>query len=153
MMEMLVLLGFLAVVDVLALSSLPSTWSGKGLPGLERRCRAFWVWGEDSLQGFLRANPVAIVGATGLWLAGFGATLFEVAEAPILRTVVAYVFLAGTVVAAGCLGLAATVILFNAPKQLVPPGLRHQSGLMRNHGLGDHDRAKRNHQGGGLTST
>ena len=131
MIEMLVLLGVLGVIDVVAFSTLPRTWSGEGLPALERAMRPLWVWGEGSLQGFLRANPLGVVASTGLWVAGFAVTLFKAAEAPILRTVFAYVMLASFVVAAVCLGLMVTVILFNAPKRVVPPSLRHQSGVIR----------------------
>ncbi len=131
MIGMLVLLGVLGVIDVVALSTLPRTWSGQGLPALERSLRPLWVWGEGSLQGFLRANPLGVVGATGLWVAGFAATLFKAAEAPILPAVFAYVWLAGMLVFFTCLGLMVTVILFNTPKRVVPPSLRHQSGLIR----------------------
>ncbi len=131
MIEMLVLLGVLAIIDVVALSTLPGTWSGEGLPALERSLRPLWVWGEGSLQGFLRANPLGVVGATGLWVAGFAATLVNTVDAPILRIVIAYVWLAGMLVFFTCLGLMVTVILFNAPKRVVPPSLRHQSGLIR----------------------
>ena len=128
--KMIVALVVMGVMLVPVLAALPNTWSGKGLPDLERVVRSFWFWGEASLQGFLRANPIAIVACTGLWVAGFTAELLKVIGPSIVRTVLAYLFWVGYIVFLTSLVLMVTVMLFNFPKLVVPPSLRHQPGLL-----------------------
>ena len=130
MIETFAPLAVMGAILITALSMLPNAWSGKGLSGLERRMRVFWFWGEGSLQGFRRANTIAIVGGVGLWVAWFAVELLKVIGAPLVRTVLAYQDLVGYIVFLTSLVLMVTVMLFNVPKLVVPPSLRHQAGLL-----------------------
>src|SRR6266511_2933494 len=90
---------FLSVVDVLALSTLRSTWNGQGLPAFERRVRALWVWGEPALQGFVRASPVGIVTSTAVTVAAGGTIVFTAYQPTTLGTLSAFVALGASIVA------------------------------------------------------
>ena len=124
------LVAVLAIISAIALVSLPGTWSGRRLPALERRFRVYWVWGEASLRGSIRATPVAVIGGNALVAAAIALLVREAIGDAFARTVLLWVGLAAFAASLLCLLLMVTVVLFNAPKAVVPPPLRHEPGLL-----------------------
>jgi hypothetical protein len=127
----LVAVGLMSVGTVIAIWSLPKFWRGEGIPRYERSSRSFWVWGEGALQGWIRSAPVGFVGCGALVVGGWSTVLRRATEDPVWLTVADFFIYPSFAVLLACIGLMITVTLFNVPKQLVPPSLRHQSGLLR----------------------
>lgn len=121
---------FTAVLWVVALSQVRAVWSGRSIPRIERNLRPWWLWGEGMLQGYLRAMVALIIPVTAMIIGAFAAILRELTVDPVVWRVAHVVLVVGFVSFMVGFVPIITVVLFNWPKLLVPPSLRHQPGLL-----------------------
>lgn len=120
----------LGLVFVLTLPRYPALWrGGQAVADTERFYRAFWPYGEQALQGWLRAQVAGLVDFAFLFLGGTGAILKPLV-APADRFIpelMRVVGLAGFILMTA---IVISIVLFNIPKRFVIPELRQQDGLV-----------------------
>jgi hypothetical protein len=106
-----------------------SYWRGEEPADLERNWRRIWPYGDAALQGWIRAQTTLFLAAWFVLLAYFSAVLRSPAE-PSARPIIGLALPIGIIGLFAMVVLAASIVLFNWPKRLVFPALRHQEGLL-----------------------
>ena len=99
----------------------------RGETHISDRAPPWWVWGDDLWRGARRAVPVFAAAVVLSEAAFIAALLFEIRE----NRVLGY-----SLVAAASAWLLTfltgwSIILFNVPKRLVPPGFREERGMIQ----------------------
>lgn len=122
-LETLAVTGFAFLVGLVSLR-LPGWWrSDKRVYRVtEGRSETALSFGRSVARGFVRGWPAIMVGSWFLAVGGVLAVVVRVRGAPVL-----------TLAAGGfglCLALHVAVILFNRPKWIVPPAMRHEPGTI-----------------------
>jgi len=121
----------IAVGVVLATLQLPKVWRAEACAQIP----AWWLWGSAAYRGFVRAVPVGIVSGWPFLLIlpwAFGLITSKSTASTIGLLTAASMTIIG-------FGLMVCVALFNWPRQLVPPKLRAQPGMLHEiMGAGEH---------------
>lgn len=126
----LLVVGTLALVCLAGFPALRGMWKGgDGLARVERGWRRFWPYGEEALQGWLRAQ-MAVYLVTWFMLITYPAALMVPAASASTRPLVTLVLWIGLAGFVAMVVATISIVLFNAPKRLALPELRDQEGLL-----------------------
>lgn len=117
-------------IALLGLRAAPRIWDGRAHADLDARTRAFWLWGEGTRRGFVRANFVTVLAAPWIGLAGLSALLWKAPEVRALQGPLAILLVFGVIVLIAFSILLVTITLFNRPRMVVPPALRGELGML-----------------------
>lgn len=120
---------YTAAVSPLAFLGIRRLW--KGERGFSERRQSWWLWGDPSWRGWVRATPLGGVAFVELVVAAVIADVGSVGSetnANAVATAVTLVLAAVFVLAMIGVFL---VVLFNWPKFAVPAHLRKQPGALR----------------------
>jgi len=117
-----------ALFAVVGLFLLPRLWRDE-LPRWPEKPPAWWLWGGPLYRGWVRAHAAAVLGCVMfLLVAGVLALTPEQPDGPFVRP--AWVVVPCLAALGSCLLVMLCILLFNRPKVLVAPRLRHQQGVV-----------------------
>jgi hypothetical protein len=127
-----VVLALMVLLTVVASTGLRRYWRGE--IGFSQRAPSWWIYPDAIWRGYLRTMALAAIGLWLMLIIVAGGWIAGAEKLAPLDAIGARWFAALVLVLAGVLGvvflLLATVVLFNWPKFVVPPYLRHQPGAV-----------------------